>query len=282
MRTPVELAAELVDAIAGYGRVAVAMSGGVDSAVVAAAAVRAIGNDAVAVTAHSPSVAAIERRDAERTARQIGIRQVVIATGEFDSADYVANRGDRCFHCKSTLYQAMAEWAAASGFDTLANGTNVDDLGDYRPGLRAASDFAVRSPLVECGLTKADVRSVAAHWSLVVADKPASPCLSSRLAVGVQATPERVARVERTEAWLRQRLGPVPLRVRVEAAELARIEVPADRIAEVAALAGLVREFRDAGFRAVTVDLEGFRSGSLNELVPLAMSARESAAGRRG
>lgn len=260
----------LVAEVATYESAAVALSGGVDSAVVAAAAFDALGSRAIAITAQSPSVAMRERDDAAATAARIGIRHIILATDEFAVADYRANAGDRCLHCKRTLYAEMAAWTETNGFAALVSGTNADDLGDYRPGLRAAGEFAVRSPLADLGIGKADVRRLAAAWDLPLAEKPASPCLSSRLAVGVEATVERVARIEAAESLVRTLIGDVPLRVRTEANELARIEVPPEAIAAVVAnRTRLATELRSLGFRAVTVDLEGFRSGSLNDLVPL-------------
>ena len=270
MTDPAAIAETLVDRVRSYGPVAVALSGGVDSAVVAAAAARARG-DAIAVTAASPSVAAVERRDAAAVAAQIGIRHRTLRTDEFAVPEYRANRGDRCYFCKSTLFEAMQAATDLSG-RTLVSGTNADDLGDYRPGLAAAAEAQVRQPLAELGIDKATVRALATRWGLAIAAKPASPCLASRIAVGVEATPERVAMVEQAEAWLRERLPDGPLRVRVEADDLARIEVPAESIATVAGIAEeAAAMLTSLGFRATTLDLGGFRSGSLNALVPLEM-----------
>ena len=278
-----QLADRLVDSLRSFEGVAVALSGGVDSAVVAQAAFTALGARAIAVTAHSPSVGRRDREAAAAVAKAIGMQQLIVEPEEFADAAYVANRGDRCFYCKSHLYDVMAAACRRHGVAMMCNGTNVDDLGDFRPGLRAASDFAVRSPLAECGLTKSDVRRLATYWSLPVADRPASPCLASRLAVGVEATPERMRRVEEAEEWLRSRL---PLRsdfrVRIEAGELARIEVPIDTIAALTTeecRTSLVDAFRKLGFRAITLDLAGFQSGSLNSLVPLEVRRAASARG---
>ena len=273
------LADRLVREVASYRSAAVALSGGVDSAVVAAAAVRALGKAAVAITAQSPSVAMREREDAARIAALTGIRHTVLPTDEFASDAYRANSGDRCFHCKSTLYDAMSRWAAERGIESLVSGTNADDLGDYRPGLRAAAAFAVRHPLAELGISKASVRRLARLWNLPVADKPASPCLSSRLAVGVPATPERVQRIEQAEALVRAIIGDRPLRVREEASDLARLELPVDclpHVMDTAIREPLTDQLKALGYRAVTIDLEGFRSGSLNVLVPLAMHASDA------
>lgn len=261
-----QVAARLHDTLRGYGSVAVALSGGVDSAVVAAAAHRALGPRAVAFTAVSPSVSALERTDAERVVRAIGIAHEWLPTDEFSRPEYVRNAPDRCYHCKSELYVRLAARARSLGLAVVVNGTTTDDLGDYRPGLTAAAEQQVRSPLVECGFSKAQVRALAAAWSLPVADKPASPCLSSRVAHGVEATPERLARIEAAEAWLRAR-GLREFRVRYHADDLARIELPLDALAkfvDASARAELVAAFEQWGFRFVTLDLAGFRSGSLN------------------
>jgi len=261
----------LLHILAEMDRVAVAFSGGVDSTVVAKAAQLACGNAAMAVTAQSPSLADGELEEAKRLAAQIGIRHEVIATQEFDEPGYQRNAGDRCYYCKSELYEQMVAAGFLDGC-TLVNGTNTDDLGDYRPGLRAADERRVRSPLVEAGMSKSDVRELARQWELPVWDKPAAPCLSSRIAYGIEVTPERVRRVDAAEAFLKELLGIRELRVRVEANETARIEVPIDHVASLTdknCRAAIVAKFHELGFRYVTLDLEGFRSGSLNAALPM-------------
>ena len=260
----------LLEIVAGYGRVAVAFSAGVDSTVVAMAAQTACGEKAVAVTAVSPSLAAGEREEAVQLAALIGIRHQVIETHEFADPNYLKNPVNRCYFCKSELYARLIELAPSLGVDVLANGANLDDRGDYRPGLQAATEFQVRSPLVEAEFSKADVRELARAWNLSVWDKPASPCLSSRIAYGVEATPERVRRIDEAEQFLRRELGLRELRVRCEANELARIELPLEAISVLAspALRDRVRaELHRLGFRYVTLDLDGFRSGSLNAAI---------------
>ena len=222
----------LVELITGYNSCAVAFSGGVDSAVVAKAAQLALGKSAVAVTGTSAALAEGELAEATSLATLIGIRHVVLTTDEFSNPQYVANNGDRCYHCKSELYSQLDGLAEKVGVEVVVNGADVEDLGDYRPGMRAASEHAVRSPLAECGFTKNDVRALAAEWGLPVAEKPATPCLSSRVAFGLEVTPERLTRIDRAERFLKS-LGFHELRVRYHGDDLARIEVQPEQIAEL-------------------------------------------------
>jgi uncharacterized protein len=270
----------LLATLKGYGRVAVAFSGGVDSTVVAQAAQIALGDLAVAVTAVSDSLAEGELEEARALAERIGIRHRVIRTEEFANPNYVQNSTDRCYFCKSELYGRLSGLLGELGVDVIASGANTDDSGDHRPGMRAASENAVRHPLQECGLGKADVRALAKGWDLPTWDKPATPCLSSRVAYGEAVTPERVRMIDQAEQWLRQR-GLRMLRVRYHKGDLARIEVPLDdlpRLADPAIRAELVPAFRALGFTYVTLDLEGFRSGSLNALIPLDLLRKPAAA----
>lgn len=262
---------ELVAWIQALDSCAVAYSGGVDSAVVAKAALLALGENAVAVTGVSPSLAANERTLARETALEIGIRHRELDTNEFANEQYTRNAPDRCFHCKTQLYSQLQAVAGEWGFQAILNGANVDDLGDYRPGLQAASDHRVLSPLVECGFNKSEVRELARYWELPVWDKPASPCLSSRIAYGEEVTPERLKMVDAAESFLRS-CGLVEFRVRYHRNDLARIEVSMQDLSQLCQpelRSRLVEQFRKIGFRFVTVDLEGFRSGSLNDLVTL-------------
>jgi len=254
----------------------IAFSGGVDSAVVAKAAALALGPKAVAVTADSPSVPRAELAAAIDLARVIGIRHATVSTNEFANPAYSANDGSRCYFCKSELYDAILARRADFGEGAVCSGANLDDAGDYRPGLTAAAERDVRHPLQEAGFTKADVRALARFWELPVWDKPASPCLSSRIAPGLAVTPERTLRVERAEAYLKA-TGLRDCRVRYHEGDLARIEVPLSELGRFAAeplRSEIAAEFRKLGFKFTTLDLDGFRSGSLNELVPLELRAR--------
>lgn len=266
----------LLEHLTGLGSVLVCYSGGVDSALVLAASHRALGARAVGMTAVSASLAPSELDDARWIAAQIGADHRIVESNEVDDPSYQRNAPDRCFHCKSELYriaeQKRMEWALAH----VLNGTNTDDLGDYRPGLRAAENAGVRSPLVELGFTKTDVRACAHALGLEIWDKPAAACLSSRLPFGTRVTRERLARIGGLEAALRA-LGFRRVRVRYHAlgpedgaAEqaIARIELDASEIARAAEpniRDELVRAGKEHGFLYVTLDLGGYRMGSHNE-----------------
>ncbi|MBV2365427.1 ATP-dependent sacrificial sulfur transferase LarE [Streptomonospora nanhaiensis] len=272
--------ARLRAALAAHGRVVVAYSGGVDSALLAHTAHHVLGEGALAVTAVSPSLAAAERRAARAFAAEHGIAHLEVCTDEGERPDYVANGGDRCFHCKSALLDALAPLAARLGA-AVATGTNLDDLGDHRPGLRAASGRGAVTPLADAGFTKAMVRAAAARLGLAVAAKPAAPCLASRVAYGDPVTPEVLARVEAAEAALRCH-GFTQVRVRAHAGgTLARVEVPEGEVERAARLRAVVEPaVRACGFAFCALDLGGFASGRLNALLPLVEAGR-AAGGRR-
>ncbi len=250
------------------GSVIVAYSGGVDSAFLAATANQVLGHEALSVTARSPSLAPTELRDAVALAQRIGLNHKVIDTHEVEREDYTANNPDRCFFCKDELYTHLSNFAREQGFTHVANGANVDDLGDYRQGLTAAKQYGVRSPLVESELTKAEIRSLSRDMGLPTWDKPAQACLSSRIPYGTPVSVEALERIAKAEEFLHG-LGIKQLRVRHHDT-VARIEVEPDDIAtltEPHRRDRVASYFRSIGYSYVTLDLEGFRSGSLNEVL---------------
>ena len=254
--------------LADLGSVLVCYSGGVDSAFLLAAAHAELGPRAVGMTAVSPSLAPAEREDAIALAQSIGADHRLVESSEIEDPDYVKNAPDRCFHCKSELYRIASAKRAEWGLAAIVNGTNLDDLGDYRPGLEAAKNAGVVSPFVDLGFTKADVRAGAQAFGLPVWDKPAAACLSSRIPYGTSVTRERLTQIGGFEAALRG-LGFRQVRVRYHD-ELARIELdPSDlmRAADPATRASIVAEGKRSGFRYVTLDLAGYRTGSHNEVL---------------
>ncbi|MGO8751730.1 MAG: ATP-dependent sacrificial sulfur transferase LarE [Thermoguttaceae bacterium] len=268
-----ELAAKrdrLLDLLRSFESCAVAFSGGLDSTVLAKAAQLALADRAVAVTGASESLAAGELDGCRELAALIGIRHEVIQTEELSNPDYQKNHSDRCYHCKNELFARVEKVAGLLGVAVVADGSNSDDRGEHRPGLQAARDRRVRSPLAECGLTKAEIRALARHWDLPAWDKPATPCLSSRIAYGEAVTPERLAMIDKAERFLRGQ-GFQPLRVRYHKGDMARIEVPPETLARFADADfrhQVVEQLRAAGFKYVSLDLEGFRSGSMNAVLP--------------
>ena len=251
------------------GSVLVCYSGGIDSALVLAVAHEQLADNALGMTAVSPSLAPSEREGAERIARSLGARHEFIASHEIERPGYVANGPDRCFHCKSELYDIARRKLDQLGFAAILNGTNLDDLGDYRPGLTAARDAGVRSPLVELGFDKAAVRAAAQQLGLPIWNKPASACLSSRIPYGTAVTRERLAQIAGFEHDVHA-LGFSQARVRwhgkIARLELALAELPG--ALEPAVRAQLVAAGKRHGFNYVTLDLEGYRVGSHNEVLP--------------
>jgi pyridinium-3,5-biscarboxylic acid mononucleotide sulfurtransferase len=244
----------------------VAFSGGVDSTFLSAAGHEALGDGCLAVTAVSPSIARRELEGARRIASEQGWNHRVVTTHELGRERYAVNAPDRCYWCKSELFDVLGPIAASRGAE-IAIGTVTDDLREHRPGLTAASERGVRQPLVEAGLSKEEVRALSRLLGLPTADKPASPCLASRLAYGVRVTSQGLRRIDRAEDALRA-LGFSELRVR-DHGDLARIEVPQDEIEGAAARRSEISDaLSELGFRYVTLDLVGFRSGSLNETIP--------------
>jgi pyridinium-3,5-biscarboxylic acid mononucleotide sulfurtransferase len=258
----------LLELLRGAGSVLVCYSGGIDSATVLAAAHRALGKHAVGMTAVSPSLPQSEREDALRIAREIGADHRLVESAELSREGYVTNGPDRCFHCKSELYEIAEQRRAEWQLTHILNGTNLDDLGDYRPGLEAAKLAGVRSPFVELGFTKTDVREVARQLGLDAWDKPAAACLSSRIPYGTSVTPERLSQVGGFEAELRA-LGFRRSRVRYHD-KIARIELDLDdlpRLVEPQMREAVVKAGKTHGFTYITLDLAGYRTGSHNEVL---------------
>jgi uncharacterized protein len=262
--------ARLESLLGSLGRTLVANSGGVDSAYLAYSAHRVLAERTLAVIADSPSLARTQFSDAVAFAREQGIPLEVISTAELDRPDYVRNDGARCYHCKDELFSVMEQLRLARGFDTIAYGVNVDDQGDFRPGQLAAADHRVAAPLLEAGLTKEDIRELSRAAGLRIWDKPASACLSSRIEYGREVTREALSVVEQGEDALRM-LGFRQFRVRHHG-EIVRIEIAGEelpRALNYAMTTEFSRIFKALGFKFVTLDLEGFRSGSMNSLLPV-------------
>ena len=246
----------------------VAYSGGVDSTLVAKIAYDVLGDRALAITAVSPSLLPEELIDAQTQAAQIGIRHELVETHEMDNPDYTSNPVNRCYFCKSELHDTLKPLALKRGYPYVVDGVNADDLQDYRPGIQAAKERGARSPLAEIGVTKAEVREISHLLELAWWDKPAQPCLSSRFPYGEEITVTKLQRVGRAEVYLRQ-LGYHNLRVR-STGDTARIELPSEQIQSFVRetdLTKLVKTFQDFGFVYVTLDLEGYRSGKLNQVL---------------
>lgn len=251
-----------------FDRVVVAFSGGVDSTFLLAAAVRALGaENVIAATAVSATLTKEEKAEALALGREIGVEHALLETDEFDNPAFTANDPLRCYHCKKIRFKALVDWAAARGFNWIVEGSNVDDSGDYRPGQKAVAELdAVRSPLKEAGLTKAEIREVSKHWNLSTAVKLSNACLATRLEYGLEITPERLKQVDEAEAFLRPMIDG-QLRVRHHGT-LARIEVESkyiSRLAEPGTAATISAALKELGFDHVALDLSGYKMGSMNK-----------------
>jgi pyridinium-3,5-biscarboxylic acid mononucleotide sulfurtransferase len=259
---------ELLDRLRGEKSLLVAFSGGADSAYLAWAANRALGEQALAITALSPSFSHYDREQAEAFVAVTGLRYEFVETREFENPLYGANGADRCYHCKDELFLRMEALAQERKFRSIAYGINLDDTHDFRPGHRAAREHRILAPLLDAGLCKAEVRWLSRRANLPTWDRPASACLSSRVPYGTAVTPELLERIEQAEAALRE-LGFRQLRVRAHG-ELARIELALDELPrgiELGVAAKVAPRFKDLGFTSVTLDPEGYRQGSLNALL---------------
>jgi len=271
----------LLSQLSGYSSIIVALSGGADSAYLAWAAKRALGDGALSVTALSPSFSAFDRSTVEEFVSRVRLRHEFVETHEAENPAYRANNADRCYFCKDELFSVLDEIARTRGFAAVAYGANADDTLDFRPGHRAATEHEVVAPLLDAGLRKAEIRDLSKRVGLPTWDRPASACLASRVPYGTEVTPERLALIERGEAALRA-LGFRQFRVRLHD-QLARVEVSLTELPRALSpemAAAISQQLKAAGFTYVALDLEGYRQGSLNEtLSPPRGTSRNAAAG---
>jgi uncharacterized protein len=261
---------KLLDLLGEMGQVIVAYSGGTDSAYLAWAAQQALGANAVAITADSASIPESHKRDAEHFVREFGIRHEYVETHEFDNPNYTKNDANRCFHCKDELFTVLAKLAADRGLTHIIYGVNKDDLGDYRPGQRAAQLHHVKAPLVDADLTKAEIRELSRQAGLPTWDRPAAACLSSRIPYGTPVTIDNIKKVEIGEEEIKA-LGFRQFRTRFHG-ELVRIEIAPEELPRALNLETtrqLTAIFKQLGYKYVTLDLEGYRQGSMNEVLPI-------------